>query len=196
MDELVDPAEIAGRVFDGAWRDAAGGTLDVLEPATGKRLATMGLATPGTVRAAAAAAKQAQPSWAALPAADRAEVLRRAALVLERHSGEVAGWIVREGGATRAKAAFEIRSVLDELWVASALPTQPHGVLLPSSDDARSFARRVPIGVVGVISPWNFPLVLGMRAVAPALALGNAVVLKPDERTSVAGGAVVARIFE
>src|SRR5437762_11653801 len=56
-------------------------------------------------------------------------------------------------------------------------------------------ARRVPAGVVGVIAPFNFPLILGMRSVAPALAVGNAVVLKPDPRTSVSGGVVLARIF-
>src|SRR5258708_22389897 len=57
-------------------------------------------------------------------------------------------------------------------------------------------ARRVPVGVVGVISPFNFPLILSIRAVAPALALGNAVVLKPDPRTAVSGGIVLARVFE
>jgi benzaldehyde dehydrogenase (NAD) len=95
------------------------------------------------------------------------------------------------------KAAFEVDLALGELWEAAALPTQPHGHLLPSSEPGReSIARRVPLGVVGVISPWNFPLILSIRAVAPALALGNAVVLKPDTQTAVSGGALVARLFE
>lgn len=196
MGRLIDLADVAARIFDGTWREASGGPLDVLEPATGKRLASVGAATPDDVRAAVAAASAAQAGWAERPAVERAAVLRRAALALQEHSDEVAEWLVREGGATRGKVAFEIRSVLDELWVAAALPTAPHGVLLPSDDGSHSSARRVPIGVVGVISPWNFPLVLSMRAVAPALALGNAVVLKPDERTAVSGGVVVARIFQ
>ena len=72
----------------------------------------------------------------------------------------------------------------------------PYGELLRSRDPVLSLSRRVPVGVVGVISPFNFPLILSIRAVAPALALGNAVILKPDPRTSVAGGVTLARIFE
>src|SRR6202020_2746581 len=71
------------------------------------------------------------------------------------------------------------------------------GRLLPASEPGRqSIAKRVPLGVVGVISPWNFPLILSVRAVAPALALGNAVILKPDLQTGVSGGVLMARIFE
>jgi benzaldehyde dehydrogenase (NAD) len=95
------------------------------------------------------------------------------------------------------KAAFEVQLVLGELWEAAALPTQPWGHLLPTSEPGReSIARRVPLGVVGVISPWNFPQILSVRAVAPALALGNAVILKPDVQTPVSGGILVARLFE
>src|SRR5207248_2792699 len=68
--------------------------------------------------------------------------------------------------------------------------------LLPSSPGITSLGRRVPHGVVGVISPFNFPLILSMRAVAPALAVGNTVVLKPDERTPITGGFLIARLFE
>lgn len=196
MGKMFEAADVAARIFDGTWREASGGPLDVREPATGKQLAVVGAATAPDVRTAVAAATAAQAEWARRPAVERAAVLRRAALALQDSAEEVTGWLVREGGATRGKAAFEIRSVLDELWAAAALPTGPHGVLLPSDDGSRSLARRVPVGVVGVISPWNFPLVLAMRAVAPALALGNAVVLKPDERTAVSGGVVPARIFQ
>lgn len=69
--------------------------------------------------------------------------------------------------------------------------------MLPSSEPGReSIARRMPLGVVAVISPWNFPQILSIRAVAPALALGNAVILKPDVQTPVSGGILVARLFE
>ncbi|MFF2372789.1 benzaldehyde dehydrogenase [Streptomyces xiamenensis] len=196
MGKVFEPDDVAGRIFDGTWREAGGGPLEVTEPATGARLAVVGNATAADVRTAVAAASAAQPAWAERPAGERAAVLRRAALVLEDGAGEVARWLIREGGATRAKAEFEIRSVLDELWTAASLPTGPHGVLLPRDDGARSEGRRLPVGVVGVISPWNFPLVLSLRAVAPALALGNAVVLKPDPRTAVSGGVVPAWIFQ
>ena len=74
--------------------------------------------------------------------------------------------------------------------------TQPGGLLLPSDGGRISLARRVPHGVVGIISPFNFPLILSIRAVAPALAAGNTVVLKPDPQTPIAGGYLMARIFE
>ncbi|GGM70982.1 aldehyde dehydrogenase family protein [Dactylosporangium sucinum] len=172
-----------------------GGTFEAVEPATGHRLATVGLADARDIDDAVRAAGTAQPGWAGRRPTERAAVLRTAARLLERHRDEFAEWLVREGGAVRAKAAFEIDSALDELWVAAGLPTQPTGHLQPSVVGGQSISRRVPLGVVGVIAPWNFPLVLSLRAVAPALALGNAVVLKPDVHTAVAGGLLVARLF-
>jgi len=82
------------------------------------------------------------------------------------------------------------------VYEASTLPSRPYGELLPSESPHLSFAERVPVGVVGVIAPFNFPQILAIRSVAPALALGNAVVLKPDPRTAVCGGVVLARVFE
>src|SRR5436190_1205293 len=79
---------------------------------------------------------------------------------------------------------------------AAALPSHPLGEILATAKPRMSLARRVPAGVVGVISPFNFPLILSIRSVAPALALGNAVLLKPDPRTAVCGGYVLARIFQ
>jgi benzaldehyde dehydrogenase (NAD) len=143
------------------------------------------------------AAALAQPDWAALPFPERAAILRRAADVFERHAAEIAEWIVRESGSIPPKADVEIRASIGECLEAAALPSQPSGLLLPSLQPGRtSVARRVPLGVVGVIAPWNFPLILTMRSLAPALALGNAVIVKGDPNTPVSGGAVIARVFE
>ncbi|MGB8267398.1 MAG: benzaldehyde dehydrogenase, partial [Candidatus Velthaea sp.] len=109
---------------------------------------------------------------------------------------EVAGWIVRESGSTGGKAGFEVSITIKALDEAAALPSQPVGQVLATHTSLLSLAKRVPLGVVGVIAPFNFPLYLAIRAVAPALALGNAVVLKPDPRTAVCGGFSIARIFE
>jgi benzaldehyde dehydrogenase (NAD) len=192
---LVDLALTAGKLFDGDWRDAAGGTAPVMEAATGAVLTTVAAADASDARRAVVGAAAAQPGWAATAPADRAAVLRRAASLLADARGEVSGWLVREGGAVRGKAAAEIAAAVDELWAAASLPTRPGGDLLPGPPGRLSTARRVPLGVVTVISPWNFPLLLGMRALAPALALGNTVVLKPDPRTAVSGGHVVAALF-
>ena len=105
------------------------------------------------------------------------------------------GWSGRPGSLP-AKGDFEIDIAARECYEASALPTRPHGELLPSRDGRLSWAERVPAGVVGVIAPFNFPLILSIRSVAPALALGNAVILKPDPRTAVSGGFLLARVFE
>jgi benzaldehyde dehydrogenase (NAD) len=86
--------------------------------------------------------------------------------------------------------------VVQECYEAAGLPSRAYGELLPSAEPRLSWAERAPVGLVGVISPFNFPLILAIRSVAPALALGNAVILKPDPRTAVGGGVVLARIFE
>jgi benzaldehyde dehydrogenase (NAD) len=197
MAEVLDGPDWQGKVFSNGWVTPRGGELKSVEPATGAVLARVGLANAADIASAAAAAKWAQPDWAALPGPQRAALIRRAARVLEDNRAEFERWMVREGGAVPGKAAFEVELVLGELWEAAALPTQPIGQLLPTSEAGRqSVARRVPLGVVGVISPWNFPLILSVRAVAPALALGNAVVLKPDVQTAVSGGVLIARLFE
>ena len=194
---LLDGADWAGKIYSSGWTAAQGGTLQTVEPATGGVLAEVGLANKGDVEQAARAAAAAQPAWAAQTGPERAALIRRAARILEDNHEEFETWLVREGGAVPGKAGFEVQLVLAELWEAAALPTQPWGHLLPSSEPGReSIARRVPLGVVGVISPWNFPQILSVRAVAPALALGNAVILKPDVQTPVSGGILVARLFE
>jgi benzaldehyde dehydrogenase (NAD) len=194
---LLDGADWAGQIYSSGWTAAQGGTLQTFEPATGEVLAEVGRANKGDVAQAARAASAAQPAWAARTGPERAALIRQAARVLEDNHEEFETWLVREGGAVPGKAAFEVQLVLGELWEAAALPTQPWGHLLPTSEPGReSIARRVPLGVVGVISPWNFPQILSVRAVAPALALGNAVILKPDVQTPVSGGILVARLFE
>lgn len=184
-----------GKVFDGRWRDA-GRTADVREPATGQALGRIGLVDAAAIAGACASAAAAQPAWAALPYEQRADVLRRAGELARGHAEEIAMWLVREGGSSRIKAGGEAAINAKALLEASQLPSSAQGEVLPSSDGSLSLARRRPIGVVGVIPPFNFPLYLAMRAVAPALALGNAVVLKPDPRTAVCGGMVIARLFE
>jgi benzaldehyde dehydrogenase (NAD) len=185
-----------GKIFTGRWQLAKGGTREVIEPATGKVLTEVGFADAEDVREAAQAAAAAQVEWANTPADQRAAVLRRAAQLLEAHAESLRPWIVRETGSIPPKADFELHMVTGILLEAAAIATQPPGMMLPSGPKRMSFARRVPHGVVGVISPFNAPLILSSRAVAPALALGNAVVLKPDPSTPVTGGFILARLFE
>ena len=168
----------------------------MVEPATGKELGRTGVAGRADVTASAALAAAAQRDWAAIPFPERAAVLRRAGDVMQRHTIELRDWIVRESGGIPGKAYFELGHAAQNCYEAAALPSRSHGELLPSASPRLSMVRRVPVGVVGVIAPFNGPLALAMRAVAPALALGNAVLLKPDPRTAVSGGVAVAAVFE
>ncbi|MCU1415842.1 MAG: benzaldehyde dehydrogenase [Schumannella sp.] len=183
-------------LYSGGWRAGGGGVSDVIEPATGAALGSIGVASAEDVHSAAAAAAVAQRDWARRRPEERASVLRRAGLLFEQHAAEIEDWIVRETGAIAPKAQLETHIAAAECFEASALPSYPHGDVLTSNDPRWSFARRLPAGVVTVIAPFNFPLILAIRAVAPALALGNAVLLKPDLRTAVSGGVGIARVFE
>jgi benzaldehyde dehydrogenase (NAD) len=178
------------------WTPGTGHELQTREPATGRPLLTLRQSTPADVARAAATAAAAQPAWAEASYRERAAVLHRAAEIYEAHRPEFGHWTQRETGAVHGKMHHEQNFAVAEILNAAAMPWQPYGSLVPSVVAGRlSMVRRIPVGVVGAITPWNSPSVLGMRVVAPALALGNAVVLKPDPQTPVCGGAMFAAIF-
>lgn len=185
-----------GKLFSGQWIPATVGKLEVLEPATGHVLTTVGNAAPADVVKAAGDARKAQLSWFAKPYEERAVIFRAAARLIGDNMAELTDWIVRETGSIPPKAQVELNAAIGILHEAAAMLTQPRGLLLPSNPGRMSIARRLPHGVVGVISPFNFPLILSIRAVAPALATGNTVVLKPDPQTPITGGFLIARIFQ
>ena len=111
MAELLDDVDWHGKVYSTGWTASHGGVLESTESATGEVLATVGLADAGDIAAAAAAARQAQPEWAAQPGPQRTALIRRAARILEDNRAEFEGWLVREGGAIPGKAAFEVELV-------------------------------------------------------------------------------------
>ncbi len=184
--------------IDGQFRrPAAGGTLSVRDKASGEIFASSGQAGPEDVGQAVAAARSAQPAWAERTYAERAGVLRAAAVVLERQAGEFRELIMRETGCIGGKADYEIGAASSELIEAAGLASRATGEVLPTGHAGRfSLSERIPVGLVGVITPWNFPLVLGMRVIAPALALGNAVLLKPSPETPLSGGLAIASVLE
>src|SRR3954471_10390180 len=181
-------------VFTGRW-ERLGQPTDVLEPATGQVISRIGLVGAEEISRSAARAREAQRAWAETHFEDRARVLRKAAELAETHMADLADWIVRDSGSVRAKAEFELGITIRSLREAAAMPSQPQGLVLPSSNERISLCRRMPLGVIGVIAPFNFPLYLAMRAVAPALAVGNAVIVKPDPRTSISGGVIIAQLL-
>lgn len=194
-DGAFSDANWNGKIYSSGWRTTEQ-AADVVEPATGMPITRTGLATKADVSTAAKTAADAQAAWAATPYRERSALFNRAAQWLEVHAGEFVPWIMRETGAIRAKAEFELGEAGVLLREAAAMCSQPQGNILPSTPGRMSLARRVPLGVVGVISPFNFPLILSLRAIAPALAAGNAVIDKPDPRTPVTGGYLIAEMFE
>jgi benzaldehyde dehydrogenase (NAD) len=193
---LLDSGVWQARIFSDGWVPAHGGDMPIVEPATGHELGRAGLADTTDLERAVASAAAAQKAWAATNFEERAAVLRRAGDLIAKHGIEIGRWMSRETGAIDGLAGFAVGVATQECYEAATLASRPVGEILPTNQPRLSLLRRDPVGVVGVISPFNVPLILSTRSVAPALALGNAVVLKPDPRTPMAGGFIQARIFE
>ncbi len=196
MDTVLDTSVWHGQIYSGGWTTAHGGDMPIVEPATGAELGRAGLGDAEDVARAATTATAAQKAWAATNFEERAAVLRRAGDLILKHANEIQRWVSRETGAIDGLAAFAVGVASQECYEAAALAHRPVGEILPTNQPRLSLLRRVPVGVVGVISPFNVPLILSTRSIAPALALGNAVVVKPDPRTPLAGGFIQARVFE
>lgn len=191
---LANPDRWQGTIFNGDWVRVPG-VLDVVEPASGLPLHQVGMAAPEDVVAAVKLARSAQGAWAATPPRERAAVFHRAAALMQDQGAIAAALIARETGAILPKGEHEVREAIVMLQRAAAMPLEANGRILPSTPGKISIARQLPLGVIGVISPFNFPLVLSLRSVAPALAVGNAVMIKPDPRTPYAGGFVIAEVL-
>ncbi len=142
-------------------------------------------------------AAKAQVGWAARLPSERADVMIRSAEIMKVRRHEIIDWLIRESGSTRAKAELEWQFLHSITLEAASFPYRAEGQILPIDVAGKeSRAYRQPLGVIGVISPWNFPIYLSHRSIGPALALGNGVVVKPAEDTPVTGGLLIAKIYE
>jgi aldehyde dehydrogenase (NAD+) len=191
-------SDFSNQYIAGSWR--AGRTGRILkdsDPYSGEVVAEIALASADDLEDVYQAAKKAQVLWAARLPEDRASVMFRTVATLDSRHEEIVDWLIRESGSTRIKAEAEwqfTRAITEE---AASFPHRATGRILPIDEPGQeSRAYRQPVGVIGVISPWNWPLYLSQRSVAPAIALGNAVVLKPSQDTPVTGGLLLAKIFE
>lgn len=182
----------------GRWRRGRSERINRdLNPWNGETLLEISQASRDELDEAYASAAAAQRGWAAMLPGERAAVMRRAATVMEARHDEIVSWLVRESGSTRLKASLEWQAVLGVLNEAASLPYFVEGRILPADAPGKeSRVYRQPVGVVGVISPWNWPLQLTARSLFPALAVGNAVVVKPASDTPITGGLLHAKILE
>ena len=182
----------------GSWRDGASGkVLSDRNPYNGEVIAEFKLGTRADLDEAYASASAAQKIWAEINPYERRTIMEKAVAYVEKMDAEITDIIIQELGGTRLKAFFEIGLVKNIIKEASTYPLRMTGEILPSVMDGKeNRLYRIPVGVVGVISPFNFPFFLSMRSVATAIGAGNGVVLKPHDDTVITGGTLVAKIFE
>jgi acyl-CoA reductase-like NAD-dependent aldehyde dehydrogenase len=172
-------------LIDGQWQDS-GQHFDTLNPATGEVLTQIPEASAGDVDAAVSAARKAIESgpWRKMPASERGRLIWRLADLIEKNIDELAELETLDNG----KPIFESRNVdmpmvVDVLRYYAGWATKIHGETVNTFDTAFTYTLREPVGVVGLIIPWNFPLLLASWKLGPALACGNTIILKPAEQT-------------
>jgi acyl-CoA reductase-like NAD-dependent aldehyde dehydrogenase len=174
----------------------SGRTTQDLSPWTGEPYAEVAAASPDDVTRAVDAADAAFPAWAATPPSERAAIFAKAAALMEERTPEAIELMAHEVGGVAAWAGFNAHLAAGILRSAGAAATATQGQVLATDMPGKlSFGIRRPYGVCAAVSPWNAPLILGVRAVAVPLAVGNTVVLKPSEDAPIACGLFVADIL-
>ncbi len=194
---MAGNAELTKMFINGQWVDAdSGKTFDDFNPATREIFAKIAFGGASDVKKAINFAQAAQKAWSAMPHPQRAGYLLKAADILESHIQEYASILIDEAGAWFGKAMFEAGYSAGLIRAAAGSVYNLTGEIMPSETGKVNMLVRQPLGVVGVISPWNFPLLLSLRGIVFALAVGNTVVLKPSEESPVSGGLMIAKLFE
>src|SRR6267142_2191864 len=171
--------------IDGKWCEAQNGqTLGVLNPATEEVISDVAYGTRADAKRAVEAAGRAMPAWMKLTPYDRAKVLKKTADLMRERADAIARTLTMEQGKPLAEAKAEILHSADTFeWFAEE-GKRAYGQVIPNSQSGkRHVTLKHPVGVVGAISPWNFPITLQARKIAPALAAGCTVVSKPASQT-------------
>jgi vanillin dehydrogenase len=182
----------------GTWRDGASSkVLTDRNPYNDKPICDFKLGSLKDLDEAYRSAAAAQKVWAEVNPFEKRAILEKAIIFVEKNEKEITDLIIEELGGTGLKAFFEIMIVKNIIKEASSYPLRMIGEIYPSPVDGKeNRLYRVPVGVVGVISPFNFPFFLSMRSVVTAIGAGNGVVLKPHDDTPITGGTLVAKVFE
>lgn len=184
--------------INGEWiKGSSDSQMKNTNPFTGEELVTTQAADKNDLDAAYKAAAEAQVAWAKELPQTKREVIEKALEVMLENKELIIDWLVKEAGSTVIKATVEFGASINILKESATFPFRMEGKILPSQHAGKeNRVYRNPLGVIGIISPWNFPLHLAIRSIAPAIAIGNAVVIKPATDTPVTGGLLFASIFE
>jgi acyl-CoA reductase-like NAD-dependent aldehyde dehydrogenase len=166
---------------------AAPGGTEIKDPATGEVIGRVAYGTPGDVTAAVAEAAAAQPAWAALSAEERAGYLLRAADAIDAHAAELAEVVTREQGKPLNGPGARMEAQGCAAWLRATAGAPLPGEVVVDDDTSYAELHYRPIGVVGAITPWNWPMLIAVWQIAPSLRMGNTVVIKPSEHTTLCG---------
>jgi acyl-CoA reductase-like NAD-dependent aldehyde dehydrogenase len=177
-------------------RVSAGHGTEIKDPATGEVIGRVAFDTPGDVAAAVDTAAKAQPGWAALDDQERCAALMRAADAIDAHAEELAYVVSREQGKTMNGLGARYEAAGCAAWVRATASTPLPVEVLVDDGQSRAELHYRPIGVVGAITPWNRPMIIACWQIAPALRMGNTVVQKPSEYTTLTGLAIAAVLNE
>ncbi|CAM5790664.1 MULTISPECIES: aldehyde dehydrogenase family protein [Brevibacillus] len=192
---LTDPRTVQKMYIDGQWvLGSDNQTREVINPANGE---VIGLVTEGTrddARKAVQAARRAfdKDGWQESKARDRAALLHKIADLLEQRVEEFASLDTLNNGKPLRESRYDVSDAVNQFRYYAGLCTKPHGITYDVPDEMQSMVVREPIGVVGQIIPWNYPLVMATQKIAPAIAAGCAIVIKPAEQTPLS----LIRLFE
>jgi aldehyde dehydrogenase (NAD+) len=180
----------------GEWKTGRGVELEDRNPYTGEILYTYKSASKEDVDEAYAAAAAAQRTWGEVSPSDKQSLIERFKKVVSSYKEEIIDVTITEGGGSHVKANYEYRTILEIVDQSYSYPVMIEGKILPSNiPDKDNYVFKTPKGVIGVIAPWNMPMVLALRSVLPAVACGNGVVLKPASDTP-ATGFLIGKFFE
>jgi acyl-CoA reductase-like NAD-dependent aldehyde dehydrogenase len=177
-------------------RVSADSGTEIKDPATGEVIGRVEFGTPGDVAAAVGTAAAAQPGWAALGDEERCAALMRAADAIDSRAEELAYVVSREQGKTMNGLGARFEAAGCAAWVRAAASTPLPVEVLVDDESGHSELHYRPIGVVGAITPWNWPMIIASWQIAPALRMGNTVVSKPSEYTTLSGLAIAAVLNE
>lgn len=184
--------------IDGQWVEGSSDkSIDNTNPFTDETLFSIRSADESDLDKAYAVAKEAQTEWATMLPQNRRALIEKFAEVTLQHKDDIIDWLVKESGSTRIKAEGEFLASMAIIKEAATFPFRMDGLIKPSIvPNKENRVYRKPLGVIGVISPWNFPFHLAVRSIVSALATGNTVVVKPATATPVTGGLLFASLFE
>ncbi|NVF16519.1 aldehyde dehydrogenase family protein [Vreelandella maris] len=184
--------------INGEWKEGSSAKrCEVTNPYNSSIIATLNYASKKDIAEAYEKAQTAQRSWSDTSPYERVTLLENVASLLEAKKDELVELLVSESGSSKLKASVEVDCSIADVKESAKYPLQMEGKVRASSVPGKeNHIYRDPVGVIGAITPWNWPLYLTVRVIAPAIATGNSVVLKPDAQTPISGGLMIAKIFE